>query len=49
MKKTIIATTFVSLLLGAAGSAFAADAKPCDPPKPGYVLDATGKCVKAPQ
>lgn len=48
MKKTIIGLTFTSLLLGATGGAFAMDAKKCTPHKPGYVLDASGKCVKAP-
>ena len=49
MKNTIIGLAFTSVLLGAAGGAFAADdAKKCVPHKPGYVLDATSKCVKAP-
>ena len=49
MKKTILGLAFTSLLLGATGGAFAADgAKNCVPHKPGYMLDASGKCVKAP-
>ena len=48
MKNTIIGLAFTSILLGATGGAFAADAKKCVPHKPGYVLDASGKCVKAP-
>ena len=48
MKRTIIGLALTSIVLGAAGSAFAADAKKCVPHKPGYVLDASGKCVKAP-
>jgi hypothetical protein len=48
MKNTIIGLTFASILLGATGGAFAMDAKMCVPHKPGYILDASGKCVKAP-
>lgn len=48
MKKAIIGLTFASVMLGATGAAFAADGAKCTPHKPGYVLDATGKCVKAP-
>jgi len=49
MKQTVMGLAVTAILLGATGSAFAADAKPCTPHKPGYVLDeATGKCVKAP-
>ncbi len=48
MNKTIIGLTFASILLGATGGALAMDAKKCTPHKPGYVLDASGKCVKAP-
>ena len=48
MKKTNIGQAFTSILLGATGGAFAMDAKKCTPHKPGYVLDASGKCVKAP-
>lgn len=49
MRNTIIGLTFTSILLATAGGAVAADdAKKCTPHKPGYVLDASGKCVKAP-
>ena len=48
MKKTIIGLTFVSILMGATGGAFAAAGDKCTPHKPGYVQDASGKCVKAP-
>jgi hypothetical protein len=48
MKKAISGLLFASVLLGASGGAFAADAQNCTPHKPGYVLDASGKCVKAP-
>jgi hypothetical protein len=48
MKKTIIGLTCASLLLAAGGAAWAAEGDNCTPHKPGYVLDASGKCVKAP-
>ncbi len=49
MKKAILGTAVTAILIGFSGGAFAADeAKPCNPPKPGYELDASGKCVKSP-
>ena len=47
MKKTIVALSLAGLALSFAAPAFAGD-KPCNPPKDGYVMDANGKCVKAP-
>lgn len=45
MKKTVIALSLAALALVVAAPAFAADDKPCNPPKEGHVLDKDGKCV----
>ena len=47
MKKTILALAVAAYAVSAGSVAFA-QSKPCNPPKPGYELDASGKCVKAP-
>ena len=46
MKKTLIALSLATFALGSVGTAFAADMKPCNPPKDGYHMDKDGKCVK---
>ena len=51
MKTTVLALTIAALASTSAATVFAADgdnARPCNPPRPGYVMDETGKCVKAP-
>lgn len=46
-KYMIVALTAAAIAGWAASPAFA-ESKPCDPPKPGYELDASGKCVPSP-
>ena len=45
MKKTILALALATFALNVAAPAFAAEDKPCNPPKEGHVLDKDGKCV----